>query len=161
VKKENAAVVTVEELLGHAAELRHEGKTIAFANGCFDLIHVGHIRYIGGAAETADILVIGLNSDRSVRELKGEGRPYMPAGERAEILASLRGVDFVTVFDERSPASLIARLRPDVQCKGTDYTAESVPEAEVVASYGGRVMIVGDPKDHSTTELAQRLNEKK
>lgn len=161
MKAKRAAVVSVDELLERAADLRREKKTIAFANGCFDLIHVGHIRYIKGAAETADILVVGLNSDRSVRELKGEGRPYMPAAERAEILASLREVDYVTVFDERSPASLIARLQPDVQCKGTDYTAESVPEAGVVASYGGRVMIVGDPKDHSTTELAQRLNEKR
>lgn len=151
-------------VIADRAELRHflereraDGRTIAFANGCFDLMHVGHVRFLEGAAAVADVLVVGLNSDASVRVLKGEGRPYMPEDERAEILASLRCVDYVTVFEERSPSDLIAELRPDFHCKGTDYTEESVPEGDVVRSYGGKVVIVGDPKDHSTTDLVSRV----
>lgn len=155
---ESGKVLSREELLATIRKEREKGRSVAFANGCFDLLHVGHIRYLTASAAEADILVVGLNSDESVRELKGEGRPLMPEGERAEILAALRPVDYVTIFAERSPAPLIAELKPDVQCKGTDYTEESVPEGEVVRSYGGRVAIVGDPKDHSTTEVITRLS---
>jgi D-glycero-beta-D-manno-heptose 1-phosphate adenylyltransferase len=136
---------------------RAAGRSIAFANGCFDILHVGHIRYLQGAAEEADCLVVAVNGDDSVRLLKGEGRPYMPAPERAELLAALGFVDYVTIFEEKSPLDLLQIIRPDVQCKGTDYTPESVPEGELVRSWGGRVAIVGDPKDHSTTVLVTRL----
>jgi rfaE bifunctional protein nucleotidyltransferase chain/domain len=153
VKTANAVIAMREEIVGHVRRERAEGKTIAFANGCFDLIHVGHVRFLQGAAETADVLVLGLNSDTSVRALKGAGRPYMPEAERAEILAALRCIDYLVVFAERSPVALIEEIRPDIHCKGTDYTETSVPEAAVVAAVGGRVVIVGDPKDHSTTDL--------
>ena len=139
------------------ARERERGHTIAFANGCFDVLHVGHIRYLQDAKKEADVLVVGVNSDDSVRELKGEGRPVMPAAERAEIIAAIEGVDYVTIFDERSPARLLGVLKPDVHCKGTDYTAESVPERDIVRAYGGRVAIVGDPKEHSTSELLKRM----
>lgn len=155
---ENAApVLPVAKLREALEEERAQGRTIAFANGCFDVLHVGHVRYLRGAAEMADVLVVGVNSDSSVRALKGQGRPVMPEQERAEIIASLRGVSYVTIFDESSPASLLSVLRPDFQCKGTDYTPDSVPEADVVRSYGGRVVITGDPKDHSTTDLLRRM----
>ena len=136
---------------------RARGHTIAFANGCFDVLHVGHIRYLQDAAKQADVLVVGVNGDDSVRELKGEGRPVMPASERAEIIAAIDGVDYVTIFDERSPARLLGALKPDVHCKGTDYTADSVPERDVVRAYGGRVAIVGDAKEHSTSKLLEKL----
>ena len=139
------------------ARERERGRTIAFANGCFDVLHVGHIRYLQDAKKEADVLVVGVNGDASVRELKGEGRPVMPAAERAEIIAAIDGVDYVTIFDERSPARLLGVLKPDVHCKGTDYTAESVPERDIVRAYGGRVAIVGDPKEHSTSELLKRM----
>jgi D-glycero-beta-D-manno-heptose 1-phosphate adenylyltransferase len=139
------------------ARERARGRTIAFANGCFDVLHVGHVRYLQDAAKEADVLVVGVNGDASVRELKGEGRPVMPASERAEIIAAIDGVDYVTVFDERSPARLLGELKPDVHCKGTDYTADSVPERDVVRAYGGRVAIVGDPKEHSTSELLKKM----
>jgi len=155
--KEPAAILSETDLAAAIEREREAGRTVAFANGCFDILHVGHIRYLAGSAEAGDVLVVAINSDESVRELKGAGRPVMPAGERAEMIASLRMVDYVTVFGDRSPARLIARLRPDVQCKGTDYTPDSVPEASVVTSYGGRVVIVGDPKDHSTTEYIRKL----
>jgi rfaE bifunctional protein nucleotidyltransferase chain/domain len=153
----NAPVLSESELLKAVEEARAAGLTIAFANGVFDILHVGHIRYLQAAAAVADRLIAAVNSDDSVRMLKGEGRPVMPEGERAEIVAAIRGVAWVTIFREKSPARLLALLRPDFQCKGTDYTADSVPEAEVVRDYGGRVVIVGDPKDHSTTEMLQRL----
>ncbi|MHB0970268.1 MAG: adenylyltransferase/cytidyltransferase family protein [Thermoanaerobaculia bacterium] len=159
MKSENAVIATRKEIVGHVLRERAAGKTIAFANGCFDLVHVGHVRFLQGAAETADVLVLGLNSDASVRTLKGTGRPYMPEGERAEILAALRCIDYVVIFEERSPAALIEEIRPDIHCKGTDYTAESVPEAAIVEKVGGRVVIVGDPKDHSTTELISRVRD--
>jgi rfaE bifunctional protein nucleotidyltransferase chain/domain len=159
VKSENAVIATRKEIVGHVLRERAAGKSIAFANGCFDLVHVGHVRFLQGAAETADVLVLGLNSDSSVCTLKGAGRPYMPEGERAEILAALRCIDYVVIFDERSPAALIEEIRPDIHCKGTDYTAESVPEAAIVEKVGGRVVIVGDPKDHSTTELISRVRD--
>ncbi|MBV8518164.1 MAG: adenylyltransferase/cytidyltransferase family protein [Acidobacteria bacterium] len=152
------APILDEGALAEAVEReRAAGKTIAFANGCFDVLHVGHIRYLQGAADVADVLVVGVNGDESVRTLKGEGRPVMPEQERAEIIAAIQGVGYVTVFHEKSPAHLLQVLKPDVQAKGTDYTPDSVPEAEVVNAYGGRVVIVGDPKDHSTTAVLQKL----
>ena len=153
----NAPILTEDELLAAVQRERANGKTIAFANGIFDLLHVGHVRYLQGAAGEADVLVVGVNSDTSTRMLKGENRPLMGESERAEIVAAIRGVAYVTVFEDKSPARLIEKIKPDVHCKGTDYTAESVPEKEIVRSYGGRVAIVGDPKDHSTTEIIGRL----
>ena len=153
----NAPVLTERELLAAVERERDQGRSIGFANGCFDVLHVGHLRYLQHAARVADILVVGVNSDTSVRELKGPGRPVMPAGERAELVAAVRGVSYVTVFEEQSPARLLAAIRPDVQAKGTDYTPESVPEGDLVRSWGGRVVITGDPKDHSTTALLEKL----
>ena len=153
----NAPILDERALDEALASERAAGHTIAFANGCFDVLHVGHIRYLQGAAKEADILVVGVNGDESVRELKGDGRPVMNEAERAEIIAAIRGVSYVTIFRERSPARLIGDFKPDVHCKGTDYTADSVPEGAVVRSYGGRVAIVGDPKDHSTTELLESM----
>jgi rfaE bifunctional protein nucleotidyltransferase chain/domain len=153
----NAPILTEPDLLGALATERNAGNSIAFANGCFDVLHVGHIRYLQDAARVADVLVVGVNGDASVRVLKGEGRPVMPAGERAEIIAAIRGVSYVIVFDENSPARLLQTLRPDFQCKGTDYTADSVPEGEIVKAYGGSVVIVGDPKDHSTTAMLEKM----
>lgn len=153
----NAPILTDDALLDALATERAAGKTIAFANGCFDVLHVGHIRYLQDAARVADVLVVGVNGDASVRQLKGEGRPVMPENERAEIISAIRGVTYVTIFHEESPSRLLQTLRPDFQCKGTDYTADSVPEAEIVKAYGGKVVIVGDPKDHSTTAVLQKL----
>lgn len=151
----NAPILSEQQLLDELAKQRD--RKIVFANGCFDVLHVGHIRYLQGAKEAADILVVGVNGDDSVRELKGEGRPVMPANERAELVASIKGVDYVTIFNERSPARLLGVLKPDFQAKGTDYSADAVPEAEVVKSYGGRVIIVGDPKDHSTSAILEKM----
>ena len=156
----NAPILDEGDLADALASERAAGRTIAFANGCFDVLHVGHIRYLQGAAREADVLVVGVNGDESVAELKGAGRPVMNEFERAEIIAAIRGVSYVTIFHERSPARLIGDLKPNVHCKGTDYTADSVPEAQVVTSYGGRVAIVGDPKDHSTTELLEKLRQR-
>ena len=153
----NAPILTERDLLAALASERAAGNSVAFANGCFDLIHVGHIRYLQDAARVADVLVVGVNGDDSVRVLKGEGRPLMPASERAEIISAIRGVSYVIVFDENSPSRLLQTLKPEFQCKGTDYTADSVPEAEIVKSYGGKVVIVGDPKDHSTTEILAKM----
>jgi rfaE bifunctional protein nucleotidyltransferase chain/domain len=153
----NALILTSDALLDVLASERAAGKSIAFANGCFDVLHVGHIRYLQDAARVADVLVVGVNGDASVRQLKGEGRPVMPEDERAEIISTIRGVTYVTIFHEDSPSRLLQTLRPDFQCKGTDYTADSVPEAEIVKSYGGKVVIVGDPKDHSTTAVLRKL----
>ena len=136
---------------------RAAGRTIAFANGCFDLLHVGHIRYLESAAEEADVLVVAINDDASVRRLKGEGRPILSAADRAELVAALRCVDYVVIFPEPTVGPLLASLRPDVHCKGTDYTVDSVPERDIVRAYGGRTAIVGDPKDHSTRELLSRI----
>lgn len=132
---------------------RAAGNRITLANGCFDLLHVGHVRYLHAAKEIGGRLVVAINSDDSVRSLKGEGRPLMPAEERAEILAALADVDAVVIFPERDVRAIIREIHPDVQAKGTDYTAESVPEADTVREYGGRVAIVGDPKDHSASEI--------
>ena len=153
----NAPVLTENELLRVVADERARSRSIAFANGIFDLLHVGHVRYLQGAAAEADVLVVVVNGDDSARTLKGEGRPVTNERERAEMVAAIRGVSYVTIFRDASPARLIAVLRPDVHCKGTDYTADSVPEAEVVRGYGGWVAIVGDPKDHSTTSILERL----
>ncbi|HEX7191785.1 MAG TPA: adenylyltransferase/cytidyltransferase family protein [Thermoanaerobaculia bacterium] len=153
----NAPILDQEKLLAAVERERANGKTIAFANGIFDLLHVGHLRYLQAAAREGDVLVVGVNSDDSTRMLKGDGRPLMRENERAEIVSAIRGVGYVMIFHDKSPARLIAALKPDVHCKGTDYTPDSVPEAEIVRSYGGRVAIVGDPKDHSTTELIGRL----
>ncbi len=148
----------LEALRREVARLKREGKTVAFANGHFDLVHVGHLRYLTAAAREADALIVALNDDDSVASLKGEGRPIVPAIERAELLAALEPVDYVVVFTGDSPAPLLRDLEPDVHCKGTDYVrAERVPEHEVVAAYGGRTAIVGDPKDHATSDLISRV----
>jgi D-glycero-beta-D-manno-heptose 1-phosphate adenylyltransferase len=135
---------------------RAAGRTIAFANGCFDLLHVGHVRYLQAAAQEADRLIVAVNDDTTAG-LKGPGRPIMPAADRAELIAALRGVDYVIVFSEPTVTPLLMLLRPDVHCKGTDYTSDTVPERETVRGYGGRIAIVGDPKDHSTRDLVARL----
>lgn len=142
-----------DELGRQVADWRHLGHKVILTNGAFDLLHVGHIRYLQAAKELGGKLVVAVNSDESVRALKGEGRPLMPAEERAEILAALADVDAVVIFPERDVRAIIQEIRPDIHAKGTDYTPDSVPEAEVVKNYGGRVQIVGDPKDHSTSEI--------
>ena len=148
-----AKILTREELRARAVDWRRAGERITLANGCFDLLHVGHVRYLQAAKELGGKLVVAVNSDCSVRTLKGESRPIMPEGERAEILAALASVDAVVIFSEPDVRALIREIQPDIQAKGTDYTADSVPERDVVTSYGGRVAIVGDPKDHSATEI--------
>ena len=150
-------VVSRDELAVRVREERATGHTIAFANGCFDILHVGHIRYLESAAQEADVLVVALNDDDSVRQLKGDGRPILPAGDRAELVAALHCVDYVVIFSETTVGPLLTSLRPEVHCKGTDYTIESVPERDIVLGYGGRTAIVGDPKDHSTRELLARI----
>lgn len=149
--------MTEHDLLARITSDRGEGRTIAFANGCFDLIHVGHVRYLRGARAEADRLVVAINSDRSTRELKGEGRPILDEAARAELIGALSSVDYVVVFDDPTVDRLLRLLKPDVHCKGTDYTMDTVPERETVRAYGGRVAIVGDPKDHSTSGLLTRL----
>jgi rfaE bifunctional protein nucleotidyltransferase chain/domain len=140
-----------------AESVRNSGRRIVFANGAFDLLHVGHVRYLQAARREGDFLVIGVNSDSSVRLSKGNGRPILPEGERAEIVAALSCVDAVVIFSEASPADLIREIRPEVHAKGTDYTRDTVPEKGVVESCGGEVRIVGDPKDHATTDLIERI----
>jgi D-glycero-beta-D-manno-heptose 1-phosphate adenylyltransferase len=150
-------LLTLDALLDRAAELRRRGRRIAFANGHFDLLHVGHLRYLRAARERADVLVVGVNGDGSVARLKGPGRPLVPAAERAELIAALEPVDYVVIFDQDTPERLLRALRPEVHCKGTDYGApEQVPEYEVVKSYGGSTELVGDPKDHATRDLIAR-----
>jgi rfaE bifunctional protein nucleotidyltransferase chain/domain len=151
-------VLSRDRLIERVAQARALGRTVAFANGCFDILHVGHTRYLEGAAQEADLLVVGINDDNSVRALKGEGRPILNAADRAELVAALRAVDYVVVFPELTVGALLETLRPDVHCKGTDYTVESVPERAVVEAYGGRTAIVGDPKDHSTQALLARIS---
>ena len=150
---EHAQILSRPELVERVSRDRADGATVVLANGCFDLFHVGHIRYLQGASELGDVLVVGINSDEQVRRLKGENRPYIRDTERAEIVAALRMVDYVTVFDEPTVTELIRALRPDVHAKGTDYTTDTVPEREIVREHGGRVAIVGDPKDHSSSDL--------
>ena len=150
-------VLPREQLAERVRRERAAGRTIAFANGCFDILHVGHVRYLESAAREGDVLVVALNDDNSVRQLKGEGRPILSAGDRAEIVAALRCVDYVVIFSEPTVGPLLTELRPDVHCKGTDYTVETVPERDIVLGYGGRTAIVGDPKDHSTRDLLARI----
>jgi D-glycero-beta-D-manno-heptose 1-phosphate adenylyltransferase len=145
------------ELIAAVAADRAAGRTVAFANGCFDLLHVGHIRYIQAASREADRLVVAINDDGSVVSLKGPGRPILAAADRAELVAALRGVHYVTIFHEPDVTPLLLALKPDVHCKGTDYTVETVPERDTVRAYGGRIAIVGDPKDHSTRDLLSRI----
>lgn len=146
---------TKVEALGK--RLRQTGKRIVFANGCFDLFHVGHVRYLEGARREGDVLVVGVNSDHSVRQLKGEGRPLLPEQARAELLAAMESVDYVVIFDDVTAENILRDLRPGVHCKGTDYTEATVPEREVVKGWGGRVAIVGDAKDHSTRQILARI----
>ena len=150
-------IVSEEELIAAVARDRAAGKTIAFANGCFDLLHVGHVRYLQGAAAEADRVIVAVNDDESERSLKRDGRPIMGATDRAELVAALRGVDYVVVFSDSTVERLLTRVRPDVHCKGTDYTVDSVPERAIVASYGGRTAIVGDPKRHASRDLVERI----
>jgi rfaE bifunctional protein nucleotidyltransferase chain/domain len=151
-------ILTVDALAERRAELKAAGKTVAFANGHFDILHVGHLRYLRSARAEADALIVAINDDDSVERLKGPGRPVVPAAERAELLAALEPVDFVVVFQGDSPAPLLAQLQPDVHCKGTDYgTPERVPEYPVVRAYGGRTALVGDPKDHATSDIIAKV----
>ncbi len=153
-----APILDRENLAAKVADLRDHGAKIVLANGCFDLFHVGHLRYLLGAADLADVLIVGVNSDEQARRLKGEGRPHTPQNERAEIVAGLRCVDLVTIFEEPTVEELLIAIKPDFHAKGTDYTTETVPEREIVRSYGGTVAIVGDAKDHSSTEIIERLS---
>jgi rfaE bifunctional protein nucleotidyltransferase chain/domain len=150
-------VVGEHELTELVQRDRAAGQTIALANGCFDLLHVGHVRYLAGAAAEANRLAVAVNDDESVRALKGAGRPILSAADRAEIVAAIDGVDYVVIFGDRDVHRLLELVRPDVHCKGSDYTVDTVPERETVRSYGGRVAIVGDPKDHSTRDLISRI----
>jgi D-glycero-beta-D-manno-heptose 1-phosphate adenylyltransferase len=150
-------ILTETELVAAIQQDRANGHTIAFANGCFDLLHVGHVRYLQGAAAEADRLVVAVNDDPSVAGLKGPGRPVLAAADRAELVAAIRGVDYVVLFGDPNVERLLMRLRPDVHCKGTDYTVDSVPERAVVQAYGGRTAIVGDQKSHATRDLIARI----
>lgn len=153
-------ILELDEIRNCVANAKTSGKKIVFANGCFDVLHAGHIRYLNGARELGDLLVVGVNSDRQVAILKGRGRPVLKERERAELVASLEAVDFVTIFDEPTVERLLLELRPDIHAKGTDYTEDTVPEREVVRSFGGRVAIVGDPKNHSTSQMLETLRNK-
>ncbi len=144
-------------LLARVAIDRRTGKKIVLANGCFDLFHVGHIRYLAGARELGDCLIVAINDDAQVHKLKGDNRPFMPEQERAQIVSAMKSVDFVTIFSEPTVEELIRLIRPDFHAKGTDYTAESVPEREIVFECGGQVAIVGDPKNHSSTDLIKTV----
>jgi len=153
----NAKPVPRTELSELGERFRREGRRIAFANGCFDLLHVGHVRYLQGARAQGDVLVVGVNSDSSVLRLKGPGRPLLPADARAELVAALESVDYVVIFDELTAEEVLRDLRPDVHCKGTDYSTDSVPERELVKTLGGSVRIVGDAKSHATRELLAEI----
>ncbi len=157
MKDDTLKILSREVLRERVAEWRRAGEQIVLANGCFDLLHVGHVRYLRGAKALGGKLVVAINADGSVRQIKGDGRPLMPAEERAEIIASLADVDAVVIFGEPDVRALIREIRPEVQAKGTDYTRENVPERDEVLAYGGRVEIVGDPKDHSTSDFLGRL----
>ncbi|HWV38873.1 MAG TPA: adenylyltransferase/cytidyltransferase family protein [Vulgatibacter sp.] len=150
-------IAPLEEVAARVRAHRAEGRKVALANGVFDLLHVGHVRYLQGAKALADVLVVAVNSDASTRLNKGEGRPVIPEAERAELVAALACVDHVLIFDDRTVVPVIRALRPDLQVKGTDYTPDSIPERAEVEAYGGRVAVAGDPKDHSTTELIGKL----
>lgn len=150
-------ILSRDELVDRVKAARDAGARIVLANGCFDVLHVGHVRYLAGARELGDVLVVGINSDEQVALQKGAGRPVLPVIERAEIVAALESVTYVTIFNEPTVEELLLALKPDVHAKGTDYTTDSVPERDVVRSYGGQVAIVGDPKDHSTSAIIARL----
>ena len=150
-------VLAESKLLEAIAAERAAGRKVAFANGCFDLLHVGHIRYLQAARAEADCLIVAVNDDASVLRLKGPGRPILPQADRAELVAAVRGVDYVVIFSGTTVAGLLTVLKPDVHCKGTDYTEDSVPERDVVASYGGTIAIVGDRKTHATRQLLARI----
>jgi D-glycero-beta-D-manno-heptose 1-phosphate adenylyltransferase len=153
-------ILSRDALIRRVTEDRAHGLTHAFANGAFDILHVGHIRYLDAARREADRLIVAVNDDASVRGLKGAARPVLPQADRAELVAALRAVDYVVIFPEPTVTPLLEVLRPDVHCKGTDYTADTVPERATVRAYGGRIAIVGDPKDHSTSDLLTRLRTK-
>jgi rfaE bifunctional protein nucleotidyltransferase chain/domain len=150
-------IVSEHQLVESVAQDRAAGQSVAFANGCFDLLHVGHVRYLQGAAREGDRLVVAINDDQSVAGLKGAGRPVLAAPDRAELVAALRGVDYVVIFGDPNVERLLRLIKPDVHCKGTDYTVDSVPERAVVQAYGGRTAIVGDQKNHATRELISRI----
>jgi rfaE bifunctional protein nucleotidyltransferase chain/domain len=150
-------VVGEAELMEAVAVERSAGRSLALANGCFDVLHVGHVRYLTAAAEEAECLIVAVNDDGTVTRLKGRGRPMMPVAERAEIVAAIGGVDYVVVFHDETVERLLREIRPDVHCKGTDYTADTVPERAVVEAYGGRTAIVGDPKSHASRDLVKRI----
>ena len=154
-----AQILDRAQLVEKVAEARRHNAKIVLANGCFDIFHVGHIRYLDGARELGDILIVGINSDEQVKKLKGANRPFMPENERAEIISALKFVDYVTIFDEPTVGQLIRAICPDFHAKGTDYTPDTVPEREIVRACGGQTAIVGDPKDHSSTELALKFSE--
>ena len=157
-EKAASRVVDRETLIGEVQKYREKGNRIVFANGCFDVLHAGHVRYLQGAKELGDLLVVGVNSDEQVAKQKGKGRPILNQNERAELVAALQPVDLVTIFNEPTVEELLLALRPEVHAKGTDYTEETVPEREVVKSFGGRVAIVGDPKNHSTSDMISRMS---
>jgi rfaE bifunctional protein nucleotidyltransferase chain/domain len=150
-------IVGRSDLIARVETEKRSGKRIVFANGCFDVLHVGHVRYLEAAKSLGDLLIVGVNSDEQARRLKGEGRPLQPQDQRAEIIASIAAVDLVTIFSEPTVTELLLALKPDIHAKGTDYTEDSVPERNVVRSFGGRVAIVGDPKDHSSSEMIEKL----
>lgn len=156
----NERIVNLLELALRVDEARNQGKLIVLANGCFDVLHVGHVRYLEAAKAMGDLLIVGVNSDDQAQRLKGKGRPVLSHDQRAEIVASLEAVDLVTVFDEPTVEGLLLALKPDIHAKGTDYTEESVPERDVVRSYGGQVAIAGDPKNHSSSEMIDKVSRK-
>ena len=157
---DSALIISLEELTTRVEQARSLGKIIVFANGCFDMLHVGHIRYLRGARALGDLLIVAVNSDESARRIKGSGRPFMPLAERMEILSELRCVDYVVPFDDSDVSRLLLSLRPHIHAKGTDYSEQSVPERRTVLSYGGRIAITGDPKDHSTTGMLKKVKER-
>src|SRR5262245_23994559 len=152
-----SSILSRAEVVQRVVDARSKGATVVLANGCFDVLHVGHVRYLAGAKALGDLLIVGINSDRQVAALKGHGRPILPEMERAELVAALEAVDLVTIFDEPTVEALLLAIRPDFHAKGKDYSEETVPERDVVRSYGGRVAIVGDPKNHSTSEMVSKL----
>ena len=154
----SSLILDRESLVTRVTAEKAKGSRIVLANGCFDVLHAGHVRYLKGARSLGDVLVVAINSDAQVRRLKGEGRPILPEGERAELVASLEPVDLVTIFEEPTVTELLLAIKPDTHAKGTDYSEETVPERDVVRSYGGRVAIVGDPKNHSTTEILKKVS---
>jgi rfaE bifunctional protein nucleotidyltransferase chain/domain len=160
MKQPGTRIVDRPRLLEAIAAAKKAGRRIVFANGCFDVLHVGHVRYLEAAKALGDLLIVAINSDAQARRLKGEGRPLISQDQRAEIVAALDAVDFVTIFDEPTVAELLLALKPDIHAKGTDYTVDTVPERDVVRSYGGRVAIAGDPKDHSSSGMIEKVTSK-